>query len=303
MQADTLKRKPKRTEQRNPRTRGIDRLATAAMLRAMNREDAVVARAVARAIPQIALAVDTIATALKNGGRLIYVGAGTSGRLAALDAAECPPTFGVPSGTVVALIAGGRRALTAAVEGAEDDAAAGVRDLRRAGCSRRDVVAGLSASGGTPYVLGALEYAQRCGARTVGVTCNIRTELARIAQIDIVAETGPEAIAGSTRLKAGTAQKLILNMLSTGAMIRLGNVYDNWMIGVAQTNRKLQARALGILCQASGARQAAAGRALAAARGDLRMALVMLKRCLSRRDAQFALAAAGGDLRTALGER
>ena len=269
----------------------------------MNREDAGVARAVERAIPRIALAVDTIAHALRSGGRLIYVGAGTSGRLPALDAAECPTTFGVPRGMVSALIAGGRRALTAAVEGAEDDAAAGGRDLRRAGCSQHDVVVGLSASGGTPYVLGALKHARRIGARTIGVTCNRDTALARAAQITIVAETGPEAIAGSTRLKAGTAQKLILNMLSTGAMIRLGRVYDIWMIGVAQTNRKLRARAVGILCDAAGVREAAARRAIAAARGDLRLALMMLKRGLTKRDAQFALEAAGDDLHTALGER
>jgi len=297
--------KPNRhtTEDRNPRTRGIDRLATPAMLRAMNREDAGVARAVGRATPQIALAVDTIASVLKSGGRLIYIGAGTSGRLAALDAAECPPTFGVPRSMVLALIAGGRRALTAAVEGAEDDSTAGARDLRRVRCSQHDVVVGLSASGATPYVLGAVEYARGIGARTIGITCNRGTVLARAAQITIVAETGPEAIAGSTRLKAGTAQKLILNMLSTGAMIRLGRVYDNWMIGVAQTNRKLQARAVGILSQASGAGKRKARRALADAHGDLRLALVMLRRRLSRREAQFALAAAGGNLRTALGER
>ena len=292
-----------KTETRNPRTRGIDRLTTRAMLRAMNREDASVPRAVARAIPQIAQAVEVIAFALRDGGRLIYVGAGTSGRLAALDATECPPTFGVPQTMVLALIAGGRRALSDAVEGAEDDAPAGARDLRSAHCSPRDVVAGLSASGRTPYVLGALKYARRCGARTVGITCNRGTPLSRAAQIAIVAETGPEAIAGSTRLKAGTAQKLILNLLSTGAMIRLGRVYDNWMVGVAQTNRKLRVRALSILRQATGARQAAARRALAAARGDLRVALVMLKRGLSARDAEFALAAAAGDLSTALGGR
>lgn len=291
-----------RTEGRNRQTRGIDRLSTQAMLRAMNREDAGVARAVARAIPQIAQAVDAIAGALRNGGRLIYVGAGTSGRLATLDAAECPPTFGVPRTMVVALIAGGRRALTAAVEGAEDDAAAGARDLRDAKCSRRDVVVGISASGGTPYVLGAVESARRLGARTIGITCNRGTRLPRAADMAIIAETGPEVIAGSTRLKAGTAQKLILNMLSTGAMIRLGRVYDNWMAGVTQTNRKLSARALGILCEATGAREAAARRALAAARGNLRVALVMLKRGLSPREAQFALAAAGGNLRAALGE-
>jgi len=269
----------------------------------MNREDAGVAGAVARAIPQIAEAVDAIEEALRRGGRLIYVGAGTSGRLAALDAAECPPTFGVPRGMVVALIAGGRRALTEAVEGAEDNAAAGARDVRRVRASKRDVVVGLSASGRTPYVLGALEAARRAGARTVAVVCNRGTAAARAADIAVVAETGPEAIAGSTRLKAGTAQKLILNMLSTGAMIRLGRVYDNWMIGVAQTNRKLRARALGILQQASGARPAPARKALAAARGDLRIALVMLKRGVTRLQAEFALAAAGGDLRRALRER
>ena len=290
------------TEQRNPRTREIDLLPTREMLCAMNWEDEEVVPAVARAIPQIAHAMNCIATTLRNGGRLIYVGAGTSGRLAALDAAECPPTFGVPRGMVIALIAGGKRALTAAVEGAEDKAAAGARDLRSVRCSRNDIVVGLSASGRTPYVLGALEYARRVRARAIAITCNRGTPLARVAHIAIVAETGPEVIAGSTRLKAGTAQKLILNMLSTGAMIRLGRVYDNWMVGVAQSNRKLRARALWILCQAARARERAAKRALAAARGDLRVALVMLKRGLSAREAQLALAAAGDDLREAVGE-
>ncbi|HVN10214.1 MAG TPA: N-acetylmuramic acid 6-phosphate etherase [Patescibacteria group bacterium] len=300
-----MARRPKSfsTEERNPRTRGIDLRPTRDILRAMSREDAGVARAVARAIPRIAEAVDAIGGALLRSGRLIYAGAGTSGRLAALDAAECPPTFGVPRGMVVALIAGGRRALTEAVEGAEDNAAAGARDVRRVRASKRDVVVGLSASGRTPYVLGALEAARRAGARTVAVVCNRGTAAARAADIAVVAETGPEAIAGSTRLKAGTAQKLILNMLSTGAMIRLGRVYDNWMIGVAQTNRKLRARALGILQQASGARPTPARKALAAARGDLRIALVMLKRGVTRLQAEFALAAAGGDLRRALRER
>jgi N-acetylmuramic acid 6-phosphate etherase len=291
------------TEQRNPRTRGIDLRSTREILRAMNREDASVARAVARAIPEIARAVDAIALALERGGRLIYVGSGTSGRLAALDATECPPTFGVPREMVVALIAGGQRALTEAVEGAEDDAAAGARDLRRVHCTKRDVAVGLTASGRTPYVLGALKFARRMGARTVAITCNRGTAVTRAAEIAIVAETGPEVIAGSTRLKAGTAQKLILNMLSTGAMIRLGRVYDNWMAGVAQTNQKLRARALGLLCEAMGVREAVARRALAAARGDLRIALVMLKRGVTREQAEFALAAAGGDLRSAVGER
>ena len=298
-----LKSRHLSTERRNPRTRGIDLRPTREILRAMNREDAGVARAVGRAIPEIASAVDAIALALQRGGRLIYVGAGTSGRLAALDAAECPPTFGVSREMVVTLIAGGRRALTDAVEGAEDDGRAGARDVRRARCSRRDVVVGLSASGQTPYVLGALEAAHRAGARTIAVVCNRGAAIARAAEIAIVADTGLEAIAGSTRLKAGTAQKLILNMLSTGAMIRLGRVYDNWMAGVAQTNRKLRGRAVGILREATGAREAAARKALAAARGDLRVALVMLKRAVTRDQAEFALAAAGGDLRGALGER
>jgi N-acetylmuramic acid 6-phosphate etherase len=273
------------------------------MLRAMNREDAGVPRAVARAIPQIAEAVDAIADALWRGGRLIYVGAGTSGRLAALDAAECPPTFGVPGEMVVARIAGGRRALTEAAEGTEDDATAGARDVRQVRASKRDVVVGLSASGRTPYVLGALEAARRAGARTVAVVCNRGSAVARAAEIAIVAETGPEAIAGSTRLKAGTAQKLILNMLSTGAMIRMGRVYDNWMAGVAPTNRKLRGRAIVVLREATGVRETAARRALGAARGDVRIALVMLKRGVTRQQAEFALAAAGADLRRALRER
>jgi N-acetylmuramic acid 6-phosphate etherase len=297
------KRQTASTEQRNPRSRGIDLRPTREMLRAMNREDAGVARAVARAMPQIARAVDAAAAALRRGGRLVYVGAGTSGRLAAMDAAECPPTFGVPRRRVVALIAGGRRALTSAVEGAEDDVAAGARDLRRARCSKHDVVVGLSASGRTPYVLGALAYARRRRAATVAVTCNRGTPVGRAADIAIVAETGPEVIAGSTRLKAGTAQKLILNMLSTGAMIRLGRVYDNWMVGVAQTNRKLRARAQTLLCEASGATEAEARRALGTAQGDLGVALVMLRRGVGRDDAMRRLAATGGDLRGALGER
>ena len=291
------------TEQRNPRTRGIDLQPTREILRMLNREDAGVARAVARAIPQIARAVDAAAAALRSDGRLIYVGAGTSGRLAALDASECPPTFGVPRGMVIALIAGGRLALTEAVEGAEDNAAAGARDLRRVRCTKRDVVAGITASGRTPYVLGALRQARRVGARTIAITCNRGTPAGRAVEIAIVAETGPEAIAGSTRLKAGTAQKLILNMLSTGAMIRLGRVYDNWMAGVATSNRKLRARAVTLLCEASGASATKARRSLTAAGGDLRVALVMRKRGLSRHDAQFALAAADGDLRGALAER
>jgi len=271
------------------------------MLRAMNREDAGVAGAVRRALPTIARAVDAAANALRNGGRLFYVGAGTSGRLATLDAAECPPTFGTPPKMVQAVLAGGRRALTGAVEGAEDSARNGARDLARRGVSRRDVVAGIAASGETPYVLGAIEYAKRRGAVTIGLTSNRNSTLGRRARIAIVIETGPEAVAGSTRLKAGTAQKMVLNLLSTGVMARLGRVYDNWMIGVALTNRKLQARGLRILSEASGAEVSQAAQALRQSRHDLRVALIMLETGVNAAEARRTLTRARGELRQALG--
>jgi N-acetylmuramic acid 6-phosphate etherase len=231
-----------RTEQRNPRSRGLDRKPTIEILRILNREEAQVAPAVRRELPKIARAVDAIVEAFRHGGRLFYIGAGTSGRLAVLDAAECPPTFGTPPGMVQAVIAGGAPALRGAVEGAEDSTRAGARDLRRRGFSRDDVVVGLSASGTTPYVLGAIEFARRRGAVTIGITSNLRSPLARRARIKILPDTGPEAITGSTRLKAGTAQKLVLNLLSTAAMARMGRVYDNWMVHVALSNEKLRQR-------------------------------------------------------------
>src|SRR5579864_5870257 len=212
--------RPRATEQRNPRTRGIDTKSTAGILRAIHREDASVARAVHVALPAIARAVDAISAALQRGGRLFYVGAGTSGRLAALDAAEIPPTFGTPPRLVQAVIAGGRRALTHAVEGAEDKRPQGGRDLSKRGLSAKDAVVGIAASGATPYVLGALEFANRKGAVTIGITSNPKTPITQLARISIVTRTGPEAITGSTRMKAGTAQKLVLNMLSTATMIR-----------------------------------------------------------------------------------
>jgi N-acetylmuramic acid 6-phosphate etherase len=291
------------TEKRNPRSRGLDLKSTSRILRVLNAEDARVAHAVARAIPQIAKAVDRIAAALRKGGRLIYVGAGTSGRLATLDAAECPPTFGIPPNRIIALIAGGRRALTHAVEGAEDSTAAGARDLAARKLSSRDVVVGIAASGTTPYVLGALEYARRRRATTVCVTCNPRSPLCRRADIAIVVKTGPEALTGSTRLKAGTAQKMVLNMLSTATMVRLGYVYDNWMINVGRTNKKLERRALGILEAAARVTPAQARRALAAAGGDIRIALIMLKSGANAGEARRRLAATSGNLRAALGEQ
>ncbi len=260
------------------------------------------AGAVRKEIPRIAKAVDKIAEALRWGGRLIYVGAGTSGRLGVLDAAECPPTFSVTRGTVTAAIAGGHKALTQAVEGAEDSAESGYRTLRKMRCSSRDVVVGLSASGTTPYVLGALDCARRHRATSVAVTCDPDSLLARSADIAIVPRVGPEVIAGSTRLKAGTAQKLVLNMLSTAAMVRLGYVYDNWMINLARVSRKLERRALTILEDAAGAAPEQAQRALAASGGDLRVALVMLKRRTSVATARHRLKAAGGSIRKALSE-
>ena len=300
---------PKETERRNPRTRGLDLRSTLGVVRAMNREDARVAPAVRRALPAIARAVDAIAKALGSGGRLLYVGAGTSGRLAALDAAECPPTFGTPRGMIQAILAGGRRALTEASEGAEDSAALGARDLARRKISARDVVVGIAASGTTPYVLGALALARRRGARTIGIACNPGTPLARAVQIPIVVETGPEAVAGSTRLKAGTAQKMVLNLLGTAAMVRLGRVYDNWMVGVALTNHKLRRRGLRILEEASGASASEAAEALGksghgrsnALRADrLRVALVMLKSGVGAAEARRRLSKSNGNLRRAL---
>jgi N-acetylmuramic acid 6-phosphate etherase len=292
--------KPARTEQRNQGSRGLDRKSALEIVRVLNREDATVALAVRRELPHIARAVDAIAKALRQGGSLFYVGAGTSGRLAVLDAAECPPTFGTPPRMVRAIIAGGERALRHAVEGAEDSASQGARDLRRAGVSRHDVVVGVAASGSTAYVLGALEYARRRGAITVGITSNPKSPVARKARISIAPDTGPEAIAGSTRLKAGTAQKMVLNMLSTAAMVRLGRVYENWMVHVALTNQKLRRRGARILEEAAGVSPSAAEHALRQTGHNLPAALVMLKSGAALRDARRWLAESGGNVRTAL---
>lgn len=292
--------KPTKTEQRNPRSHGLDRKSTLELLRVLNREDARVALAVRRELPNIARAVDAIVKAFRRGGRLLYVGAGTSGRLAVLDAAECPPTFGTPPQLVQAIIAGGTPALRRASEDAEDSATDGARDLRRAAVGRRDVVVGLSASGTTPYVLGALELARRCGAVTVGVTSNPRSPLARRSRVTIAPDTGPEAIAGSTRLKAGTAQKLVLNLLSTAAMVRFGRVYENWMVHVALTNRKLRRRGARILEEAADVSASAAEHALRRTGHDLPAAIVMLKTGATARAARRWLEAAGGNVREAL---
>ncbi len=292
----------RQTEQRNTRSLGLDQKSTRDIVRTMSREDATVARAVARELPRIARAVDAIVHSIGNGGRLFYVGAGTSGRLASLDAAECPPTFGTPPQLVQAVGAGGTRALTRAVEGAEDSASQGRRDLAAKRLAPRDIVVGLSAGGSTPYVFGALQFARRHGARTIAVTANRRSPIARATHLVIAPATESEVIAGSTRLKAGTAQKMILNMLSTAAMVRLGRVYDNWMIDVALSNAKLRDRGLRILHEATGASASRAARALRLANGNLRVALLMLKTGVGAAGARRRLRATGANLRRAAGE-
>jgi N-acetylmuramic acid 6-phosphate etherase len=289
-----------KTERRNAVSRGMDRKSTLDVLRVLNREDERVALSVRRELPKIARAVDAIVKAFRAGGNLFYIGAGTSGRLAVVDAAECPPTFGTPPRMVRAIIAGGARALRHPAEEAEDSAANGARDISRAGVSRHDVVVGLAASGSTPYVLGALECARRRGATTVGVTSNPRSPLARRARIAISPDTGPEAIAGSTRLKAGTAQKMVLNLLSTCAMVRLGRVYENWMIYVAMTNQKLRQRGTRILEEAAGVNASVAEHALRQSGHNLPIALLMLETGASALEARRSLSAEGGNVRQAL---
>ena len=298
----SLPKERRRTEHRNPASRGLDRLSSKAILRLMNREDRKVAVSVGREIPAIARAVDAIVRSIQKGGRLIYVGAGTSGRLAVLDAAECPPTFGVSRNLVQALIAGGRRAVTGAVEGAEDSIANGASDLRAKKLSRNDVVVGIAASGTTPYVLGALAFARKRRATTVAITSNRSAPIARHAQIVIAPEVGPEIVAGSTRLKAGTSHKMVLNMLSTAAMVRLGHVYENLMIDVVLTNQKLRDRGLRILAEASGEKLSVAEHALRQSGHNVRVALVMLRLGLDAKTARSRLTSSKGNLRRALGE-
>ena len=241
-----------KTENINESTAAIDRMSTLDMMRAINEEDKKVAYAVEKCIPEIAKAVDVIASAIENGGRLFYAGAGTSGRLGVVDASECPPTYGVSPELVRGIIAGGQGAMFRSVEGAEDSTLLGGNMLEDEGFSKSDVLVVLSASGGAPFCIGALEYARSIGAKTVSVSCNPSGRMNSLADISIVAETGAEVIQGSTRMKAGTAQKLILNMLSTGAMVKTGKVYGNLMINVSPTNEKLRQRAIGIIMKISG---------------------------------------------------
>jgi len=288
------------TEAPNPASAQIDRLPTLRMLQLINREDARVPKAVAKELPHIAGAVDAIAARLQAGGRLIYVGAGTSGRLGVLDASECSPTFGTPPGLVVGVIAGGDRALREAVEGAEDSEEAGHADLALLAVTGHDAVVGLAASGSTPYVLGALAEARARGALTVAVSCNPDTPIAALADISIAPIVGPEVISGSTRMKAGTAQKLVLNMLSTGTMIRLGKTYGNLMVDLQATNAKLRRRAQHIVAQATGLPAAEAATLLQECGGEVKTAIVSHLARVTPAEARARLEAAGGRVREAL---
>jgi N-acetylmuramic acid 6-phosphate etherase len=287
------------TEQLNPVSRNLDLKSSLEIARIINAEDAKVAAAVKRALPQIARAIDVIAAALNRGGRLIYVGAGTSGRLAALDAAECPPTFNTDPKTVQYVIAGGLKALGSAVEGNEDSRKLGEREIARKKPGKNDVVVGIAASGRTPFTIAAVAYARRRGAKTIAVTCNRGSQLAKAAHLAIVTEVGPEVIAGSSRMKAGTAQKMVLNMLSTGAMTRLGYVYGNLMVNVHLKNDKLVERGITILQSATGVSRQAAEKMLRAA-GSVPAALVMFHAEVGRADAARALRTANNNVRAAI---
>lgn len=291
------------SEGRNPDTMGIDLLPTVDILHKINDEDRLVPAAVERVIPDIARAVDRIVTAFQKGGRLIYMGAGTSGRLGVLDASECPPTFRVPTDMVIGLIAGGNKALMRATEGAEDDAPGGARTLRDIGLTADDVVVGIAVSGRTPYVIGGLTYAKETGATTVALSCNRTSIIAGLADIAISPLVGPEVLTGSTRLKSGTAQKLVLNMLTTASMIRIGKTYENLMVDVHPSNGKLFARAVRIVMQATRCSADEAQRALDRTQNDVKLAILITMTGMGVDEARSALDAAGGFLRKAVGDR
>ncbi|WHQ75228.1 N-acetylmuramic acid 6-phosphate etherase [Pantoea sp. Lij88] len=288
------------TEGRNPASQNIDELSTEAMLRVINDEDKKVALAVEAIVPQIAAAVDAICAAFRAGGRLIYCGAGTSGRLGILDASECPPTFGTPREQVIGLIAGGHTAILQAVENAEDNREQGAQDLKDIHFSRHDVLVGIAASGRTPYVLGALAYANELGATTVALTCNPGSAMSQVAAIALTPVVGPEVVTGSSRMKAGTAQKLVLNMLTTGSMIRSGKVYGNLMVDVEATNQKLVQRQVNIVMQATDCDDATASAALTACGGHCKTAILMVLADLAADEAKALLSQHQGFIRQAL---
>ncbi|ELD6124555.1 N-acetylmuramic acid 6-phosphate etherase [Vibrio cholerae] len=290
------------SEGRNPDTMDIDLLSSQEIVERLNQQDKQVPLAVEAVLPQIAQAVDKITAAFKQGGRLIYLGAGTSGRLGVLDASECPPTFGVSDQMVIGLIAGGKEAMFTAQEGAEDNATLGAHDLQQIDFSSKDVLVGIAASGRTPYVIGALEYANDLGATTIALSCNPNSPIAEIAQIAISPVVGPEALTGSTRLKSGTAQKLVLNMLTTASMIRLGKSYQNLMVDVRATNRKLIARAVRIVMQATDCQREEAEALLKESHNNAKLAILMHLTGMNYEQATAKLSQSDGFLRRAMEE-
>ena len=288
------------SERRNPRTMDIDLLPISELVARINDEDKLVASAVEQELPQIARAVERIVAAFQTGGRLIYIGAGTSGRIGVLDASECPPTFSVPPSKVVGIVAGGDAALRKSIEGAEDDCEQGKKDLRGIDVSGRDVVVGIAASGRTPYTIGALDYARETRASTVAVTCVPDSRLSRLADVSIVPVVGPEVLTGSTRMKSATAQKLVLNTLSTAAMIRIGKTYENLMVDVSVSNHKLTARAVEIIHEVTGAERSEAKVLLAESGNDVKLAILMKLTGLGKEQSRACLDASGGFLRTAI---
>ena len=297
-QKSDLRRLP--TEQILSAATDLDRMSSLEIVRLINQEDATVAGAVARALPQIARAIDVVVAGLRQGGRLIYVGAGTSGRLGALDASEIPPTFNTDPRSVQYIMAGGPKALGASTEASEDDTAAALTEIKKRKPGKRDIVLGIATSGRTPFTIAAVEYARNHGARTIALTCNRNSPLERAADFAIVTEVGAEVLAGSSRMKAGTAHKMVLNMISTGAMARLGYVYGNLMVNVWTKNEKLVQRAVRILEQATGADHDAASAALKASGNRTPVAVVMLAAGVNRSKAVAALKESGGHVRQAI---
>ena len=291
------------TEQRNPATANIDRLPTEEMVRLINHEDHRCAEAVALVLPEIARSVDLIEGQLRRGGRLFYVGAGTSGRLGVLDAAECPPTYGVPPDLVIGLIAGGPSALLKAVEGAEDSPSLGRQDLIDHDFSEKDALVGIAASGRTPYVLGAMDYAREVGAPVMALTCCRNSEMSRHADVTMAPVPGPEVVTGSSRMKSGTCQKLVLNMLSTCVMVKLGKVYGNLMVDVKTSNKKLEERAKNIVMEATGCSREESIAALAEAKGNAKLAIFIHLTGADYAEGKTALAEADGHLAQALKSR
>ncbi|MCE2800269.1 MAG: N-acetylmuramic acid 6-phosphate etherase [Planctomycetaceae bacterium] len=288
------------TEQNNPDSVAIDQMDPVEIARLMNREDHKVIVAVEKVLPAIAQAIDLVTQRVEMGGRLIYIGAGTSGRLGVLDASECPPTFNTPPSLVVGLIAGGHKALTTAIEGAEDNSQAGAEDLRGVELNPTDVVCGIASSGRTPYVLGALAYARTIQAATIGVTCNQASELTAVCDVLVAPIVGPEILSGSTRLKAGTATKIVLNMISTGTMVRIGKTYGNWMVDLRATNVKLKDRSIRIVSGITGLGRNEAELLLATCDGEVKTAIVSHTLGISKQAAQKRLVESAGRLRNAL---